>query len=167
VTPRTPGARIVEVKRSFDGAREQRFDCELVEANRARAVVLFRLEREGVALDSYGFFWVRRPYNCYYAVRAGTVDSVFVRCDVVTDVQIGLAATPPEVRYRDLLLDLWLDHAGPRWDDEADVAAAIETGAMTEADARRVARARALLEGGRSRIIGAVRREVMRLAAAR
>ncbi len=163
----TPGARIVEVKRSFDGVREQRFACELVEVRRFRVVVLFHLERDGVALESYGFFWVRRPYNCYYAVRAGTVEPAFVRCDVVDDVQIDTAVSPPEVRYRDLLLDLWLDSSGARWEDETEVAAAIAAGALSAADVRRVASARAVLDGGRRRVVAEVRREVVRLIAAR
>ena len=166
MTNRAPHARIVEVKRSFDGAREQRFECEVVELTRGRAIVLFRFERDGDALESYGFFWVRRPYNCYYVMRAGSAECAFVRFDVVGDVEIDVRRTTAEVRYRDLLLDLWVDTAGARWEDEADVDRAIDGGALTETDARRIARARATLDRGLSRVIAEARREVSRLAAA-
>lgn len=157
----------MEVKRSFDGAHEQRFECELLESNRVRAIVLFRFERDGEALESYGFFWVRRAYNCYYAVRAGSEEWVFTRFDVVGDVEIDLEATPPEVRYRDLLLDLWVDGTGARWEDAEEVEEAIEAGALSVADARRIASARAVLERGLSRVIAEARGELSRIVAAR
>lgn len=149
--------RVVEVKRTLDG-REQRFDCELVHHDARVTIVLFRLERDGQALRSYGLFWPRRPYNCYYAVPQAGGPSVFVRFDVLRDIEFSATSTPPEVWYCDLLLDLWVDSRGLRWEDEADVENARADGSLTPADARRIERARCVLERGHRRVTTEVRR---------
>ncbi len=148
---------IVEVKRSFDATRESRFFCELVDLRPARVIVLFRLERDGRALDSYGVFWRRRPYNCYYVVPIGGGDPVFVRFDVVRDVEIRLDVEPREVRYTDLLLDLWVDDGGPRWEDEDEVAREAAAGRLGLDDARLIEQARGQLERGYRRAAREVR----------
>ncbi len=148
---------IVEVKRAFDGAIEQRFDCDLIEATPARVIVRFRFERDGRRLDSYGFFWRRRSYNCYYVVPRGGGPPVFLRFDVVADVEVDLVSTPAEVRYRDLLLDLWVDDAGARWEDEDELEAAIRTGALSGAEMCSIDATRTLLERRHRRVAAAVR----------
>lgn len=154
--------RVIEVKRALDGAgaSERRFECELVDASASRAVVLYRFTRDGRALDSYGVFWRRRPYNCYYAVAPAaswSAGPVFVRFDVVRDVEIELGAAVPEVRYTDLLLDLWVDEHGARWEDAEEVEALARSGVLTDADARRIESARGVLERGHRRITAEVR----------
>ena len=162
------GGRVIEVKRVLDraSAAERRYDCELVELTASRAVVLFRLVRDGGALDSYGVFWRRRPYNCYYAVHAVAAEDareqqrarpVFVRFDVVSDVEIDLLAAPPEVRYTDLLLDLWVDDGGVRWEDDDEVQERARAGTLRSVDARRIESARGFLERGHRRIALEVR----------
>lgn len=149
-------SRIVEVKRALDGS-ERRYDCALVAASSTWVVILFRFVRDGRAIDSYGLFWPRRSYNCYYAVPAGGGAPVFVRFDVVRDVDIDLRAQPPEARYTDLLLDLWVDAAGPRWEDEDDVLAASAAGGLTPDDVGRIEATRALLNRRHRRIAAEVR----------
>ena len=151
----TVGGPIIEVKRTLDG-REQRFACEFVHRDPSVVVVRYRFERGGRALRSFGLFWSRRPYNCYYVVPARGDKTVFVRFDVVAGIEVDLAVAPPEVRYRDLLLDLWVDAEGARWEDEDEVEAA---GASLEAgDRARIERARGILERGHRRIASEVRR---------
>lgn len=154
--------RIVEVKRRLDGS-EERFDCELVHRTPWLVAVLFQMRppRYRSELDSYGLFWRRRPYNCYYAVRSGHSEAVFTRFDVVRDVDVTEAsgAASLEVRYTDLLLDLWVGSDGARWEDEDEVAAAVRDGLLSEADRARIERARAVLDGGgHLRVAAEVRR---------
>ncbi|MFN8639618.1 MAG: hypothetical protein U0360_09225 [Dehalococcoidia bacterium] len=158
---------IIEVKRSFDGARESRFHCELVDLNRDRIVVLFRFERDGRDLDSYGVFWRRRGYNCYYAVpKGGGGAPVFVRFDVVRDVELAARTALLELRYTDLLLDLWVDAAGARWEDEDEVAIERAAGRLGVADAERIERVRGRLERGHPRIAREVRAMLRELGCA-
>lgn len=166
VTPR----RVVEVKRHLDG-RESRFECDLIEVTPSRIVVCFHLERlegsltrldVGTPLDSYGFFWKRRPYNCYYLAPArlplGSPPTL-VRFDVSGDVEYveGLAALD-EVRFLDLELDLLVTPDGARWEDEDEVEAAARAGLLAPSDLARVARARRILDRGHRRVIAEVRR---------
>jgi hypothetical protein len=158
-----PGAPVVEVKRLVDG-REQRFRCELVGATRSVAVLLYRLRRPRAGLPapllSYGFYWPRRPYLCYRFVRPADGVEVARRFDVVGRVE--LVATPAgggpaELRFDDLVLDLWVrPGAGPRgtdelrWEDEDELREAIADGLLSPAYIARVERARATLTGQRS-----------------
>jgi hypothetical protein len=120
--------------------------------------VLFRLERAGRALRSYGLFWPRRPYSCYYVVPDAGGPPLFVRFDVVRDLEFAAGLEPPEVRYCDLLLDLWVDEEGARWEDEDEVQEALRDGMLAAADVRRIQRGRSVLERGYRRITGEVRR---------
>ena len=161
-----PGEPVVEVKRPLDGS-EQRFRCELVRATPSMAVLLYRLRRPRAGLPapllSYGFYWPRRPYLCYRFVRPGDGVEVASRFDVVGRVE--LVAAPPgggpaELRFDDLILDLWVrPGAGPRgadelrWEDEEELREALDAGLLSPADAARVERARATLTHTHRRII--------------
>jgi hypothetical protein len=164
VTERRPP--IVEVKRRLDG-REQRFDCELVHRGATQVIVLYRVRDSGggrwpAPLDSYGCFWPRRTYSCYYMVDPATDRFVLARFDVVRDVEV-LAA---EVRYTDLMLDLWVESGGAaRWEDEAEVEDALHAGALTAADGGYIRRARATLEQGHERVLREIRWQLERLGA--
>jgi len=152
------GERIVEVKRRLDGS-EQRFDCELVHRTQWWVAVLFRVrgpwgDVPATALDSYGLFWRRRPYNCYYMVRPGESEALVTRFDVVREVELDV---PGEVRYLDLLLDLRVDAGVARWEDEDDVSEAAGAGLLNPADLARIARARHVLERGHARVAAEVR----------
>ena len=156
------GEPIVEVKRHLDGS-EQRFDCEFVHRTRWLVVVLYRVERPGPdqplsMLDSYGLFWRRRPYNCYYMVRPGGDEAVVTRFDVVRDIEFETSGEAQEVRYVDLLLDLRVEAGAARWEDEDEVAEAVAVGLLSPSDRARIARARAVLERGHARVAGEVRR---------
>ena len=158
--PRT----VVELKRTLDG-REQRFETEFVHRSASALVVRYRLERGAASLDSYGFFWVRRPYNCYHMVKPpGSGDAgheVVSRFDVVRDLEI----TPHEVRYLDLLLDLWVEEGATeggasrvvRWEDEDEVADALREGLLSPADGAYIERARRTLERRHRRVVGEIR----------
>ena len=156
-----PPARIVEVKRTLDG-RAQRFDCDLVHRARTLAVVRFRVHSapwaEGAVLDSYGCFWMRRPYACYYMVHPSDGRLAAARFDVVRDVEVDATADSLEVRYTDLLLDLWVQDGVARWEDDDDLAAAIEAGRLSDADRARIDCTRALLDRGHPRITAEIRR---------
>lgn len=146
--------RITEVKRQLDGS-EQRFDCELVHRTPSLVVVCFEMRRPGGRLDSYGFFWPRRPYNCYHIVRPESGEAVLSRFDVLRDVDL---TTPGEAGYTDLLLDLRVERDGPRWEDEDELAEAVADGRVTAAELEHIERARGVLERGHGRIIAEVRR---------
>lgn len=155
------------MKRALDAAHpERRFECELIDANAQRVVVLYRFQRDGAAIESYGVFWRRRPYNCYYAVPAGGGAPLFVRFDIVRDVEFDLERTPPEVRYTDLLLDLLAEQDGPRWEDEDEVAAVLDRGTLSPSDARRIEATRTLLDRRWRRITAEVRALLQGLGAA-
>jgi hypothetical protein len=153
----TPANPVIEVKRALDGSPERRFDCELLEATPDRMVVLYRFDLAGQPIDSYGVFWRRRAYNCYYAVPSGGGAVVFVRFDVLRDVEFALGLVLPEMRYTDLLLDLWVEAGSPRWLDEGEVAAEFSAGVLTDEDARTIEATRALLDRRWRRVTSEVR----------
>ena len=101
--------------------------------------------------------WRRRAYNCYYAVPAGGGSPIFVRFDVLRDLEVVLEADPSEVRYTDLLLDLWVEAGSPRWLDEGEVATAFAAGILSDEDARTIEGTRALLDRRWRRITSEVR----------
>ncbi len=133
-------------------------------ATSSEAVLLYRMRRARAGLPapllSYGFYWRRRPYVCYRFVRppGGSTGGVEVarRFDVVGRVQ--LVATPAgggpaELRFEDLLLDLWVRRgAGPggadelRWEDEDELRVALDGGLLSPAQAARIERARTTLQ---------------------
>jgi hypothetical protein len=160
---RTGRSRITEVKRQLDGT-EQRFDCELVHRSASLVVVCYEMRRADDQpdrwLDSYGFFWPRRPYNCYHIVRPASGKVVLSRFDVLRDVDLGILG---EVGYTDLLLDLRVERDGLRWEDDDELAEAVAAGRVTAAELAHVERARGVLERGHGRIIAEVRRTLTSL----
>ncbi|MSQ36015.1 MAG: DUF402 domain-containing protein [Dehalococcoidia bacterium] len=159
MTRAVPIVPIVEVKRRLDGS-EARFGCELVARTASALVVRYRFRDAGGPVDSYGWFWPRRPYLCYYMVRPRTGRLVAVRFDVVRDVELG---APGEVRYRDLLLDLWVRDGVATWEDDDELAAATAAGLLTFADRARIERARRTLARGHVRIAADLRRALVAL----
>lgn len=158
---------ITEVKRRLDGT-EQRFGCELVSRTRDLVVVCFRYEaRAGFfasyagPVASYGLFWSRRPYNCYVMVRPSDGALLAARFDVVRDVQLDTT----EVRYTDLLLDLWVEGGVPQWQDEDEVAEAEAAGHLVPADSARITRAREVLTRGHPRVVTEARRTLLEAGA--
>ncbi len=154
--------RVVEVKRYLDGS-EQRFDCELVYSTRWLAVALYHVDRQGpeallAELDSYGLFWRRRPYNCYYMVRPGSTEAAITRFDVVRDVEFEAGDEVKEVRYVDLLLDLRVQGGIACWEDEDEVAKAVAAALLSPSDLIRIARARAVLGRRHGRVASEARR---------
>lgn len=160
--------RIIEVKHQLDGA-EQRFDCALVRRTPSLLLVRFGIgdttpdpflealeSRFGPAagpLDSYGCFWPRRSYICYHIVLRGDGSEWMTRFDVVRGVRLA----PDEVHYTDLLLDLWSDRAGMRWEDEDEVEAARLAGSLSVADIETIDRARGVLTRRHRTVVREVR----------
>ena len=153
----TPAQPVIEVKRALDGSPERRFDCDLLEATAERVVVLYRFELAGEPIASFGVFWRRRAYNCYYAIPAGGGAPVFVRFDVLRDFEFARDVHPPEVRYTDLLLDLWVEADSASWLDEGEVAAEFTAGILTDEDGRIIEATRALLDRRWRRVTSEVR----------
>ncbi len=161
----------------MDGSVE-RFRCEFVRATASEAVILYRLRRPAWGLPapllSYGFFWPRRPYICYRFVRPADGAEVASRFDVVGRVE--LVPPPPgggsaEVRFEDLLLDLWVrPGAGPRegdelrWEDEEEFEAALAEGRIAPEAAARVIRSREVLLRNQRRLRSMLGAELERLA---
>ncbi len=164
-------SRVLEVKRHLDG-RESSFECELVEQGTDRVVVRFHVEEPerflgadvaGIGpLDTYGLFWRRRPYNCYYFVPSDAplgAAPALVRFDVVRDVEfIERSDDLAEVRYLDLVLDLVVTRAGTRWEDEDEVESAARAGLLSASDLARIAQARRTLDTRYRLVIAEVRR---------
>lgn len=112
--------QIVEVKRHLDG-REERFVCDLLEAVPGdRAVVRWQTDLEAPLEDgplripagplvTVGYFWTGRNY-LVYEMRQPDLQGTLRghRFDICTDVSI----TCEEVRYLDLLVDVWVDPQG-------------------------------------------------------
>ena len=163
--------RVFEVKRRLDGTSVS-FECHLVDWTAQRVVVLFRVDEParflgddaaGLGpLDSYGVFWKRRPYNCYYFVPASAPPGsppVLVRFDLVRDVEFVEATDGrSEVRYVDVMLDLLLRENGPRWEDEDEVEDARRAGLLSASDLALIERARRTLDAGHRRVVAEVRR---------
>lgn len=151
--------RVIEVKRRLDGS-EERFECELVRRTASMVLAVYRFDSPAGPIDSYGCFWANRPYLCYHMVQREDGREWATRFDVVRDMRLDAGPAGDEVRYTDLLLDLWVDAAGPRWDDEDEVEAARASGLLAAADLETIDRARDEL----ARQHRAVAREVQWLA---
>lgn len=152
-------AIVTEVKRRLDGS-EQRFACELVVQTPALVVARYRFEaRPGFfathagPTDSYGLFWARRLYLCYYMARPADGALLAARFDVLRDMRLEGG----EVRYTDLLLDLWVAEGVARWEDEEDVVEAERAGRLHPADSARIARTRDVLSRSHGRVIAEAR----------
>ncbi len=104
-------------------------------------------------LDSYGCFWPRRRYICYHIVVRGDGREWMTRFDVVRDVRLA----PHEVRYTDLLLDLWSDDKGMRWEDEDEVEDARLAGILDAADLATIERARTTLTRRHRAVVRGIR----------
>ncbi len=153
---------IVEVKRHLDG-REERFVCDVLElVPGERAVVLWRTELSRPLEDgplrippgpliTKGYFWVDRSYLVYEMRRGGPDPDPDGgasgplwghRFDVCTDVSI----TPQEIRYLDLIVDVWVDARGRFF--------------VLDEDELRRAKARGLLRPEHERLIEATLEEL-------
>jgi len=164
---------VVEVKRRPDGS-EERYRCELVSATPARAVILYRIRRPAWGLPaplySYGFFWPRRPYICYRFVRPDDGSEVASRFDAVGRVELAPPAAEgeaAEVRFEDLLLDLWVrPGSGPsgrdelRWEDGEELEAALAAGDIAPEAAGRARRACEILQRNQGRLRAAIASEL-------
>ena len=139
--------QIVEVKRHLDG-REERFVCEVLalkEGEHAAVRWETRLERaleDGPLrippgpLVTLGYFWADRTYLVYKMMRPGPQGKLWGhRFDVCTDVTI----TAREIRYLDLIVDVWVDPRGNFY--------------VLDEDELREARARGLLTPDRGEIV--------------
>jgi hypothetical protein len=154
---------VTETKLTLDG-RVQSFECAGLLMTSRLAVIRFDHPAERRAGDflfpagSYtlGIFWRGRHYNCYRI--AGPDGAVIVyRFDVVDRVRI----TPGHVRYRDLLLDVWVTPFGEaRVEDEEEVEEARAAGLLPSGAERTIERTRDLLLRRHPRIIAEVERAV-------
>jgi predicted RNA-binding protein associated with RNAse of E/G family len=144
--------RIVEVKRHLDG-REERFVCDVIElVPGERAVVLWQTQLEEPLCDgplfipagplvTWGYFWTARPYLVYKMTRPdGRLWGH--RFDICTDVEI----TEREIRYLDLIVDVWVDAQGQLY--------------VLDEDELVQARERRLLRPEHERVIDAALREL-------
>lgn len=75
------------------------------------------------------------------------------RFDVIRDMRLA----PRKVGYTDLLLDLWSDRDGMRWEDEDEVESARLTGRLEAADLATIARARGVLTRHHRTVVREVR----------
>ena len=142
--PDPPAGRLLEVKERLQGA-PLRFSIErwLVTESLAVGRWLAWDDRYVAAgTSSWGCWWRGRSYGAYRIHRPdGSLRSY--RIDGVEAGRI----TADVVRYRDLLLDAWILPSGAlRLEDEDEVAAAVEAGALSAAQRRRICRAKVLIE---------------------
>ncbi len=116
-------------------------------------VALYRFDSDIGPIDSYGCFWARRPYLCYHMVHRGDGREWATRFDVVRDMRLE----PHEVRYTDLLLDLWSDRDSMRWQDDNEVEAARRTGHLDAAGLATIDHARGVLTRRHRTVVREVR----------
>ena len=136
--PLAPQRRIMEVKEKLDGT-VLRFDLECWLQTPDLMVGRWVAEAGNPVgappgTTSWGVWWRSRPCGAY---RLHEPDGALraYRLDALERVRIGV----DEVRYRDLLLDAWIDRDGvARVEDEEEVAAAVAAGTMTSHQHRRV-----------------------------
>jgi len=146
--------QIVEVKRHLDG-REERFVCEILALEPGRwAVVRWQAHLEAPLEDgplqippgpilTLGYFWSDRNYLVYRMMRPDPDGTLWGhRFDICTEVSI----TEREIRYLDLLVDVWVNPQGDFF--------------VLDEDEFRQARARGLLTPEQLRIVEATLREL-------
>lgn len=134
--------RYLEVKVKPDGTALE-YETDLVHRDRTLVIVRFMMVRGGgpprlpvvvpAGSVSYGYFWVRRPYNVYRWLHAdGSL--IAHRFDAVTDVRIA----EDSVRYRDLALDWWAFPDGTLVEEDRDELEALAaSGALSPKDLER------------------------------
>ena len=149
--------QVREIKQRLDGS-QQVFLCEGLLFTAEVAVLRFEATAEW-ALDpmtglphrfTEGYFWSGRTFLLYKLI--GDSDAVLgYRFDVCTDVTI-LGDT---VRWTDLLLDFWVspDLANGTFQDEDELAEALQRGALTPERQTMVERTRSVLTSGYRQII--------------
>jgi predicted RNA-binding protein associated with RNAse of E/G family len=84
----------------------------------------------------------------------------------VRNVEFHANLDPPEVHYTDLLLDLWVDASGVRWEDDDELADALRAGTLTPSDVVRIEGARELISRRHRAIASEVRALLARLGKA-
>lgn len=144
--PPPPGDRLIEVKVKLDGV-ELRFDLERWLA--VPEVLVGRwVATHGNAFGapagtySWGVWWPHRPMGAY---RLHAPDGTLLRyrLDVIEDVRMG----DGEVRYRDLLLDASIQPDGEvRFEDEDEVAEALQAGRLSGEQRWRIDWVRGVME---------------------
>jgi hypothetical protein len=144
MTPR----RITEVKHKLNGT-VQRFDCELISHTPSLVVALYRFEDRHGPVDSYGLFWARRPYLCYYLAPQDRSLRPRARFDVIRDMRLGA----DEVSYTDLILDAWVVDGALRWEDEDELEEAVQSAIVSSDDLTRINHSREILARGTARIV--------------
>ena len=142
--PDPPPGRLLEVKERLQGS-PLRFSLERWLVTESLAVgrwLAFDDRYAAAGTSSWGCWWRGRPYGAYRIHRPdGSLRSY--RIDVVEAVRIA----PDVVRYRDLLLDAWILPSGDfRLEDEDEVAVALDSGALSVAQHRRICRVQVLIE---------------------
>ncbi|MGH2399784.1 MAG: DUF402 domain-containing protein [bacterium] len=107
---------IREVKVTLAGERQE-FPCRLLDRSESHAVLFYPIparRRVGTLVlpkgtESYGYFWLDRPYNVYHWVTpAGRTLGFYV------NLADEVVFRPGEVRWRDLALDLLFSPDGAR-----------------------------------------------------
>jgi predicted RNA-binding protein associated with RNAse of E/G family len=136
----------VEVKEALLG-EARRFDLECWLASPDLVVARWVAEAGngfGVPAGtfSWGVWWSRRPIGAYRMhTPAGELRRY--RVDAIEELRIGEG----EVRYRDLLLDAWIAPDGEvTFEDEDEVAEAIEAGRLSREQRWRIDWVRGVLE---------------------
>lgn len=132
--------KITEIKRHLDG-REERFQCDVLTLRADRAVVRFEFHQDDPRRDgpfylpagtivTHAYFWEDRHYLVYKLMGSdGTLYGH--RFDVCEHVHISRARK--EVRWTDLMLDLWIDAKGAIYPlDEDEVERAHARGWLTQ-----------------------------------
>jgi Protein of unknown function (DUF402) len=110
-----PFARIVEVKRTWDG-REKRFECTVLLHQDPHLVVLFVAAEEmnvhGVVLPAgtvtFGHFWTDRPYNVYHWLSPHSGATLGYYFNVAEDTRLA----GDELSWRDLIVDILVSPTG-------------------------------------------------------
>jgi hypothetical protein len=111
----TAPARILEIKRTWDG-REERFECTALLRRDSHLVVLFVAPAEmtvhGVVLPAgtvtFGHFWTDRPYNVYHWLDPHSGATLGYYFNIAEDTRLE----GNELSWRDLIVDVLVSPTG-------------------------------------------------------
>jgi len=147
----------VEHKLKPDGSLK-RYECSLVYQHNELRVVSFTMSTGGTVYRtpisipagtvSYGYFWLRRPYNIYRMKFKGQL--IAHRFDAIGDLRF----TNNSVHYRDLILDWWLTPEGDLIEeDREELENLLESKLFSDADAAKAEYAGKIISNNKRRIL--------------
>lgn len=124
--------RCLEKKLALSGATDT-YSCELLHLEDGFGILRYVIDREydiaGVKLapgdETIALYWEDRPYTLYIWRRQAAQDTAYY-----FNIADRISLTPQEFIWRDLAVDILVDHAGVHVLDEDEIPSGLDAGLL-------------------------------------